>query len=131
MPELARSASQTLQQMGYKNVFVRGGDGYRGWPANAPFDRIILTAAPPSIPEQLVMQLKAGGKLVAPVGAAASVQDIVVLDKAAMERSLLARSYRYGSYRWSDLSWARLRDGRQMRVGSLRSGSTLRLAIAS
>ena len=83
VPELARSASQTLQQMGYKNVFVRGGDGYRGWPENAPFDRIILTAAPPSIPEQLVMQLKAGGKLVAPVGAVASVQEIVVLDKGS------------------------------------------------
>jgi protein-L-isoaspartate(D-aspartate) O-methyltransferase len=81
VPELARSASQTLQQSGYKNVFVRGGDGYQGWPENAPFDRIILTAAPPEIPQQLVMQLKAGGKLVAPVGAVASVQEIVILDK--------------------------------------------------
>ncbi len=81
VPELARSASQTLQQLGYRNVFVRGGDGYRGWPEKAPFDRILLTAAPPEIPSSLVTQLRAGGKLVAPVGVASSAQEIVILDK--------------------------------------------------
>ena len=81
VPELARSASQTLQQLGYRNVFVRGGDGYRGWPEKAPFDRILLTAAPTEIPQSLVAQLRSGGRLVAPVGAASSAQEIVVLDK--------------------------------------------------
>jgi protein-L-isoaspartate(D-aspartate) O-methyltransferase len=50
VPELARSASALLQQLGYRNVTVRWGDGYKGWPEEAPFDRIIVTAAPPQLP---------------------------------------------------------------------------------
>ena len=65
---LAESARRTLQELGYKNVQVRTGNGYAGWPEQAPFDRIILTAAPPEIPEALVAQLAVGGILVAPVG---------------------------------------------------------------
>ncbi len=65
---LARRAEETLRSMGYGNVHVRSGDGYRGWPEKAPFDGIIVTAAAPSIPEPLLDQLKVGASLVIPVG---------------------------------------------------------------
>ncbi len=80
--DLARSATATLAKLGYKNVTVRQGDGYRGWPEKAPFDRIIITAAPPEIPDALIEQLKPGGKLVAPVGRSVFSQQLVVIDKA-------------------------------------------------
>jgi protein-L-isoaspartate(D-aspartate) O-methyltransferase len=82
VPELARSAAATLEKLGYRNVTVRHGDGYQGWPEQAPFDRIIITAAPPEIPKTLLEQLKLGGKLVAPVGSSVFGQDLVVIDKA-------------------------------------------------
>jgi protein-L-isoaspartate(D-aspartate) O-methyltransferase len=81
VPELARSAAAKLA--GYRNVKVRQGDGYRGWPDEAPFDRIILTAAPPEVPQALVAQLKPGGKLVAPEGASVWAQQLIVIDKSA------------------------------------------------
>jgi protein-L-isoaspartate(D-aspartate) O-methyltransferase len=81
VPELARSASALLQQLGYRNVTVRWGDGYKGWPEEAPFDRIIVTAAPPQLPKALLDQLKPGGKLVAPVGSTVFGQDLIVVDK--------------------------------------------------
>jgi protein-L-isoaspartate(D-aspartate) O-methyltransferase len=81
VPELARSASTLLQQLGYRNVTVRWGDGYKGWPEEAPFDRIIVTAAPPQLPKALLDQLKPGGKLVAPVGSTVFGQDLIVVDK--------------------------------------------------
>jgi protein-L-isoaspartate(D-aspartate) O-methyltransferase len=65
---LADSARRRLQEMGIENVHVRLGDGYAGWPEAAPFDAIIVTAAPPNIPQALVEQLKVGGKMVIPVG---------------------------------------------------------------
>lgn len=65
---LGEAARARLVQLGYRNVHVRIGDGYRGWPEHAPFDRIILTAAPPELPQALVEQLREGGLLVAPVG---------------------------------------------------------------
>lgn len=80
VPELAETAKQILDKTRRKNVTVRAGDGYKGWPEEAPFDRIILTAAPPEIPQALVDQLKLGGKLVAPVGD--RLQELVVLDKS-------------------------------------------------
>jgi protein-L-isoaspartate(D-aspartate) O-methyltransferase len=83
VPELARSAAATLDRLGYANVTVRTGDGYRGWPEEAPFDRIILTAAPREIPRALLEQLRPGGKLVAPEGSLASGQELVVVEKAA------------------------------------------------
>ena len=66
---LAKRAKATLTELGYtKNVRVRHGDGYAGWPEHAPFDAVIVTAAPPKIPEPLKQQLKVGGRLVIPVG---------------------------------------------------------------
>lgn len=83
VPELAESSGELLAKLGYKNVTVRHGDGYKGWPEKAPFDRIILTAAPPEIPKALIDQLKPRGKLVAPVGERVFGQDLVVVDKDA------------------------------------------------
>jgi protein-L-isoaspartate(D-aspartate) O-methyltransferase len=68
VPELAESARQRLRQLRYSNVSVRTGDGHAGWPEEAPFDRIIVTAAPEELPESLVDQLANGGRLLAPVG---------------------------------------------------------------
>jgi protein-L-isoaspartate(D-aspartate) O-methyltransferase len=68
VPELAASATETLHRLGYRNVRVRQGDGYVGWPEEAPFDRIILTAAPSEVPQALIDQLANGGKLIAPIG---------------------------------------------------------------
>ena len=82
VPDLARSATATLSNLGYRNVTVRRGDGYHGWPEKAPFDRIIVTAAPPEIPGALIDQLKPGGKMVAPVGRTWFSQQLVVIDKA-------------------------------------------------
>ncbi len=79
-PELARMSAATLQLLGYSNVTVRQGDGYLGWPEHAPFDRIIVTAAPPQMPQRLIAQLARGGRLVAPVGGSAD-QELVVLEK--------------------------------------------------
>ena len=82
VPELAQSAAATLRELGYANVTVRQGDGYKGWPEKAPFDRIILTAAPPEIPAALIAQLSRAGRLVAPVGARWN-QELIVIDKNA------------------------------------------------
>ncbi|MBK5258803.1 MAG: protein-L-isoaspartate(D-aspartate) O-methyltransferase [Thermoanaerobaculia bacterium] len=68
LPELAQRAAATLKALGYKNIHVRAGDGYRGWPEEAPFDRIIVTAAPDHVPQPLIDQLAIGGRLVIPVG---------------------------------------------------------------
>jgi protein-L-isoaspartate(D-aspartate) O-methyltransferase len=69
VPGLARRAEGLLRDLGYRNIRTRIGDGYHGWPERAPFDAIILTAAPPDdVPGPLLEQLKVGGRLVAPVG---------------------------------------------------------------
>ena len=65
---LAEEARTRLLRLGYTNVKVKWGDGYKGWPEYAPFDAIIVTAAPPAIPEELVKQLKTGGRMVVPIG---------------------------------------------------------------
>ncbi|MEW6234435.1 MAG: protein-L-isoaspartate(D-aspartate) O-methyltransferase [Candidatus Omnitrophota bacterium] len=66
--KLAKKAEALLQELGYKNIFVKAGDGYKGWPQKAPFDKIIVTAAPGRVPEPLIEQLKIGGRMVIPVG---------------------------------------------------------------
>ena len=80
VPELADSARDRLKQLGYSNVSVRAGNGYLGWPEEAPFDRIILTAAPPSVPQALLDQLAKAGRLVAPVGPLRD-QDLLLFEK--------------------------------------------------
>ena len=82
VPGLAQSAQQTLRRLGYSNVTVRQGDGYRGWPQEAPFQRVILTASPPEIPPTLIDQLARGGRLVAPVGRPGD-QELVLIEKKA------------------------------------------------
>jgi protein-L-isoaspartate(D-aspartate) O-methyltransferase len=78
--ELADSAAQVLQRLGYENVTVRAGDGYAGWPQHAPFDGIIVTAAAQEIPPPLLRQLKPGGKLVIPVGEEHGYQELLVVE---------------------------------------------------
>jgi protein-L-isoaspartate(D-aspartate) O-methyltransferase len=68
IPELANGSAERLKRLGYSNVTVREGDGYRGWPEEAPFDAIIVTAAPERIPQPLLEQLAPNGKMVIPVG---------------------------------------------------------------
>jgi protein-L-isoaspartate(D-aspartate) O-methyltransferase len=81
IPELGNSATELLERLGYRNVNVRIGDGYLGWPEKAPFDAIIVTAAAGKIPEPLVAQLKDGGKLCIPVGPTGSVQSLIRIIK--------------------------------------------------
>ena len=81
VPELANAARERLASVGTKNVTVRLGDGYEGWLKEAPFDRIILTAAPPEVPQKLIDQLARGGRLVAPVGESPATQELVVVEK--------------------------------------------------
>jgi len=83
VPELATRSAALLKELGCSNVTVRQGDGYLGWPEQAPFDRIILTAAPEAVPKALLNQLKPGGRLVAPVGSTPLDQDLVVIEKGA------------------------------------------------
>jgi len=79
VPELAEVASRNLEACGYGDVRVRAGDGYRGWPDEAPFQAIIVTAAPDHVPRPLLEQLDEGGRLVIPVGDV--YQELVVLTK--------------------------------------------------
>ena len=85
---LAERAEATLKRLGYTNVFVRAGDGYKGWPEAAPFDAIIVTCAPENVPPPLVAQLKEGGRMIIPVGSAWN-QELVLLRRqdGKLERS--------------------------------------------
>jgi protein-L-isoaspartate(D-aspartate) O-methyltransferase len=78
---LAERAAETLERLGYGSIQVRAGDGYVGWPEEAPFDAILVTAAPPRIPQPLLDQLADGGHLVAPVGE--DIQHLTVVTRAA------------------------------------------------
>jgi protein-L-isoaspartate(D-aspartate) O-methyltransferase len=83
VPELARRAAATLKALGYAHVHVREGDGYAGWPEHAPFDRIIVTAAPEEIPKPLLDQLGPRGRLVVPVGEQGRTQWMTIVEKTA------------------------------------------------
>jgi protein-L-isoaspartate(D-aspartate) O-methyltransferase len=82
VPELARTASNRLAQMGYGNVRVRAGDGYRGWPEHAPFDIIVVTAAPERVPAPLIGQLAEDGRMVIPVGPEGATQQLTLITKS-------------------------------------------------
>lgn len=79
--DLARSARRSLRRLGYGNVTVRHGDGYGGWPEHAPFDAVVVTAAPEEVPPPLVEQLAPGGRMVVPVGPQGRGQSLTVLHK--------------------------------------------------
>ena len=78
---LGREAAERLNRLGYRNVVTRVGDGYRGWAEHAPFDSIMVTAAPREVPQPLIDQLKPGGKLVVPVGGQAAGQSLLLIEK--------------------------------------------------
>ncbi len=81
VPELAESARSRLSELGFLNVLLRQGDGHRGWPEAAPFDGILVTAAPEQIPDVLLDQLRPGGRLIAPLGPATDAQELVMVRK--------------------------------------------------
>ncbi len=81
VPELGESARDTLERLDYRNVTVRVGDGYLGWPEHAPFDGIVVTAAPTDVPPPLIEQLKVGGRMVIPVGEPWTGQSLILLEK--------------------------------------------------
>ena len=77
---LAQRAEGVLHELGYKNVHIKAGDGYKGWPEHAPFDAIIVTAAPDHVPKPLIEQLREGGRMIIPVGATGA-QNLYLLEK--------------------------------------------------
>jgi protein-L-isoaspartate(D-aspartate) O-methyltransferase len=79
--ELAKEASSRLNELGYNNITVHCGDGYKGLPEEAPFDRIMVTAAPKEIPEILVEQLSEGGMMILPMGEEFDIQHLWVVTK--------------------------------------------------
>jgi protein-L-isoaspartate(D-aspartate) O-methyltransferase len=93
---LGRRAMHLLEELGYRNVEVRIGDGYNGWPEAAPFDSIVVTAAPVDIPKQLVYQLKPGGRMVIPASGSSDWQYLLLVEKqpdgtVTMKRTLPVR----------------------------------------
>ena len=78
---LGERAKNLLDELGYENIFVKIGDGYKGWPNHAPFDAVIVTCAPEDIPQPLKDQLMEGGRMVIPVGPQNSVQELYLLRK--------------------------------------------------
>ena len=92
VPSLASEAESRLKRLGFSNVSVKAGDGYLGWPEHAPFDAIVVTAAPPEIPPALVKQLKRGGRMVLPVGRAGKTQNLLLLEKSKNSDQIVGRT---------------------------------------
>ncbi len=87
---LAQKSQKLLQNLGYRNIYVKCGDGYLGWPDKAPFDAIIVTAAPPQIPQKLLDQLAEGGRMIIPVGEKwQELMLVVKKDGQIKERSII------------------------------------------
>ena len=84
LPPLADSARNLLREMGYKNVQVKTGNGYLGWPEHAPFDAIVVTAAPDEVPQALVEQLAVGGTMVVPVGSRSQQMTIITRNESGV-----------------------------------------------
>jgi protein-L-isoaspartate(D-aspartate) O-methyltransferase len=91
VPELAMESAERLKKLGYNNITVKYGDGYKGWKEFSPFDIIIVTAAAEQIPQPLIDQLAENGRLVIPVGAPLAVQELILLIKknGVIEKSRL------------------------------------------
>ena len=87
--ELAKSAHIRLKEMGYDNIEVKEGDGYHGWEERAPFDAVIITAAPPDFPDILLDQLKVGGKMIVPVGTEFQQLFLIERTEKGFERTAL------------------------------------------
>jgi len=83
VPGLASQAEERLERLGYGNVTTRLGDGYFGWEEHAPFDAIVVTAAPSHVPPPLIRQLARGGRMVIPVGGRFTTQQLLLIEKTA------------------------------------------------
>lgn len=83
VPELAKQSLELFRKLGYTNIIAKYGDGYKGWPEYAPFDIILVTAAPEEIPQPLIDQLSENGRLVIPVGKPSSFQELILVEKKA------------------------------------------------
>jgi len=84
--DLHKQATKTLKSLKYKNVKTKFGDGYKGWKEHAPYDAIIVTAAPEKVPPALVKQLKVGGRMCIPVGPAYSLQKLLLIEKKSKDK---------------------------------------------
>jgi len=90
---LHESAKKVFESLGMKNIYLKLGNGYGGWPEEAPFDAVIVTAAPENTPRELISQLKDGGRMIIPVGGAHEVQTLKMIEKkngAVIESDLMA-----------------------------------------
>jgi protein-L-isoaspartate(D-aspartate) O-methyltransferase len=91
VPTLGARAAAVLRDLGYRNVHARVGDGYQGWPEEAPFDGIVVTAAPDQVPQPLIEQLARGGRLVIPVGPREPNQELLLITKDASGQAVTTK----------------------------------------
>jgi len=92
IPELGERAARTLKELGYGNVRVKIGDGYKGWPDCGPFDAVIVTAALDHVPPALIAQLAVGGRLVMPVGPTGRTQELTVVEKPELGKTVTRKA---------------------------------------
>jgi protein-L-isoaspartate(D-aspartate) O-methyltransferase len=101
-PQLARQARTRLHELGYSTVRIEQGDGSQGWPSAAPFDRIIVTAGAPTLPEEVCYQLETNGKMVVPVGAK-NAQELLLIHRTDTEEEPVFDVSRHGPCEFVDL----------------------------